>query len=69
MINIYQNLLKYINLSNYDIEKLKSIIPELKEKLLKYQNIIEMSDVRIEKLIKGFENRINHFQKLKEEIS
>ncbi len=65
----FEDLLKYINLSNYDIEKLKSIIPELKEKLLKYQNIIEMSDVRIEKLIKGFESRINHLQKLKEEIS
>ncbi|MBQ9657928.1 MAG: hypothetical protein IJV31_04070, partial [Clostridia bacterium] len=51
-------LLEFIDLSNYDFDKLYEIGKIFKQKLLKFKQFTDMSDERIEKLYNGLEYRI-----------
>lgn len=51
-------LLEFIDLSNYDFDKLYEIGEIFKQKLLKFKQFTDMSDERIEKLYNGLEYRI-----------
>lgn len=46
------------DIKRIDINKLQGLSQEYKETLLKYQPYTEMSEERIEKLVKGLEERI-----------
>ena len=53
------DLLKYIDLSNYNLKTLAEIPIMFKEQLEKYKNNKDMTDERIEKLYNGLSYRIN----------
>ncbi len=55
----FSDLLKYIDISKYDISKLNGLAKEFKEKLIEYKNYTDMSDERIQKLYDGLLFRIN----------
>ena len=52
------DLLEFIDLNNYDIEKINDIPKRFKEILEKYQRYTDMTNERIDKLWKGIEYRI-----------
>lgn len=59
----FSDLLKYIDLSNYNLEGLKDIPKIFKEKLVEYQKYTDMSDERIEKIYNGLKSRISYIMK------
>lgn len=56
----FSDLLKYINLDKYDLNKIKDIPKIVNETLYKYIRYTEMSEERINKITKGIEKRINY---------
>ena len=60
-------LVKYIDLCSYDLKELDDLGEDLKKQLKKYQVIMEISDERIDKLVNGFEQRIELLQDLQKE--
>ena len=54
------DLLEFIDLNNYDIEKINDIPKRFKEILEKYQRYTDMTNERIDKLWKGIEYRISN---------
>ena len=54
------NLLKYIDLSNYDLNSLVEIPEMFKQKLVEYKDFTDMTNERIEKLYLGLSNRISN---------
>lgn len=63
----FSKLLDYIDLSLYDLELLKDVPSIMKDILYKYIRYTEMSEERIEKIIKGINYRINKLITLKNE--
>ena len=60
----FSDLLKYIDLNNYNLEELKDITESFKEKLKEYQYYTDMSDERIDKIYHGLKSRINNVIKI-----
>lgn len=58
-----KDLLKYIQIEKYDLNKLDGLVDELKDVLDEYGDLIELSDARYENTLEGFKNRINNLQK------
>lgn len=56
----FNDLLKYIDIKNYDINKLKKLTSILNNTLIKYKNVIDLSKERYKKTIDGFNLRINY---------
>ncbi len=59
----FSDLLKYIDISKYNISKLDGLAQDFKEKLIEYKNYTDMSDERIEKLYDGLLYRIQTINK------
>lgn len=59
------NLLKYIDLSNYDLNSLAEIPEMFKQKLVEYKEFTDMTNERIDKLYLGLSNRILNLIKYK----
>lgn len=59
----FSDLLKHIDLNNYNLEELKDIPKIFKEKLIEYQKYTDMSDERIEKIYNGLKSRISYITK------
>lgn len=59
------NLLKYIDLSNYDLNSLADIPEMFKQKLVEYKDFTDMTNERIDKLYFGLSNRISNLMKYK----
>ena len=59
------NLLKYINLDSYDLEKLKDIPSIVNDVLNKYKVYTDMSDERISAITNGIKHRIDYLIELK----
>ena len=59
------NLLKYIDLSNYDLNSLAEIPEMFKQKLVEYKEFTDMTNERIDKLYLGLSNRISNLIKYK----
>ena len=55
----FSEIIKYIDLSRFDLKKLDGIVEEYKEKLIKYQEYTDITEERIQKLTLGLEKRIN----------
>ena len=62
----FSDLLNYIDLSYYDLNTLKDIPDILKETMYKYIRYTEMSEERIEKVVKGIKYRIDYLINLKD---
>ena len=59
------NLLKYIDLYNYDLNSLAEIPEMFKQKLVEYKEFTDMTNERIDKLYLGLSNRISNLIKYK----
>lgn len=61
----FSDYLNYIsNLSRFDLSLLGNIVEEYKNLLYKYQETMDMSETRIEKLVNGLDYRINHLKEI-----
>ena len=63
------DLLKYIQIKEYDLSKLKGIVEDLDEVLNEYSDVIDLSETRYEKTIQGFKYRVDWLEKYKEKDS
>ena len=52
-----KDLLKYIQIEKYDLNKLDGLVDELKDVLDEYGDLIELSDARYENTLEGFKNK------------
>lgn len=62
---LLQDLLKYIQIKEYDLSKSKGIVEDLDEVLNEYSDVIDLSETRYEKTIQGFKYRVNWLEKYK----
>ena len=60
----FSDIIAYIDIKNYDFNKLKGLGESFKEKLLEYKLYTDMTDERIDKIIEGLEKRISFLEKM-----
>ena len=63
------DILKYINISKYDLSLLDDLVDELNNILDKYSDIIKLNDIRKNKTIEGFKLRIDMLKKYQKSVA
>lgn len=63
------DILKYINISKYDLSLLDDLVDELSNIIDKYSDIIKLNDIRKNKTIEGFKLRIDMLKKYQKSVA